>query len=230
MRRLSILNKTHKTLSIFNNNIIIFNNHNNKTKMMLTTISRSYCEKPTTTTTTPQQQEPIVVPDGFEKPLWPQCDTPEEILEAEKYGEDDDEEGGNAVGGKGAGEVDIPPEVFAYAWKALMYGTLLAITGFAVLVKGSMVYFSFESMSDVLQHIRDQPKREAEKLRAAGTDVIEKSIDLTSPESIGDDFMDIIETIQRLADEAKEEEEREAEEKKETNKVNTMRNNFRVIH
>lgn len=117
------------------------------------------------------------------KPLWPDADTPQEILEEEMYGRSDVDKDGKKLeepivstsrkttsGAGGGGETEEPaqhqPEHVALAWRALMYGTLLATAGVGLLtvVLGYGV-FGVTGLGDVRRRMREKEDADVTKMR-----------------------------------------------------------------
>jgi hypothetical protein len=136
---------------------------------------------------------------GENKPLWPNCDTPEEIMDEERYGAD--------------GEVREAPtsEQVALAWKALAWGTVYATIGVIVLSLAGLKACGFSSMSDLRQHLAAREDREQAKLRASAEQnsspddgdngaVQHFTLDLTNPSDVPRQIQEIYEAVQRIAE------------------------------
>lgn len=136
------------------------------------------------------------VASGENKPLWPNCDTPEEIMDEERYGAD--------------GEVRPAPtsEQVQLAWRALAWGTLYALAGVAVASCVGLYACGFHSWTQLADHLRSREVREANKLREAaalqssdGGEVQHLVLDLTNPLDLPRQIEEIYAAIQKLAEE-----------------------------
>lgn len=91
--------------------------------------------------------------NGADEALWPDCDTPEDIINDERYGG----EGEEAPAPKG--------EHIMLAWKALMYGTLAAFVLTISIAISMSWYMGFSSFAQIKEHLQTRKAREVEKLR-----------------------------------------------------------------
>lgn len=126
----------------------------------------------------PQQDIP---PDGkieegkVQEPLWPDCDTVDEILDEEKFGDQKN-------------QPPMQPEHVLTAFKAFVYGTIVAFVGVGLIAYGMMQACGFYTIEDVLRHVSEKDKRRMDELRAKGDEVIEFSFDLSRPNEIPEQF------------------------------------------
>lgn len=133
---------------------------------------------------------------GENKPLWPNCDTPEEIMDEERYGAD--------------GEVRQAPtsEQVALAWRALAWGTVYAIIGVGALSVIGLKACGFSSAAELKAHLAAREDREQAKLRTTAeslpnTDSSEVQhfvLDLTNPSDVPRQVQEIFDAVQRLAE------------------------------
>ncbi|CUI15275.1 Hypothetical protein, putative [Bodo saltans] len=136
---------------------------------------------------------------GENKPLWPNCDTPEEIMDEERYGAD--------------GEVRPAPtsEQVALAWKALAWGTLYATIGVIVLSLAGLKACGFSSMNDLRQHLAAREEREQAKLRLTAEQASSSGesdngavehfvLDLTNPSDVPRQIQEIYDAVQKIAE------------------------------
>lgn len=162
-----------------------------------------------------QQQQP-----QMNEPLWPNCDTVEDILEEEKYGAEGEEDK----------QPPIEPEHIVLAFRAFVWGTFWAVFGVGLISLIAMKMAGFSNIKDVLGYVGAKDKRNIEEMKKQGVEVIEYSIDLTNPTTVPDQLSQVWTHIlessgiaaelekaveeDRLEQEKKEREEAEAEAKK----------------
>jgi hypothetical protein len=136
---------------------------------------------------------------GENKPLWPNCDTPEEIMDEERYGADGEERAAPTS------------EQVALAWKALAWGTLYALIGVGVLSVVGLKCSGFSSLKELKEHLATREEREREKLQTSAQgnhDSDEDAsgplqhfvLDLTNPSDVPRQIQEIYEAVQRLAE------------------------------
>jgi hypothetical protein len=135
---------------------------------------------------TAAREQPDVVVDGkkVEKPLWDNCDTVEDIIEEEKYGD-----GGDAQ------QNQVQPEHIVLALRALIYGTVLAFVGVGVVALIAMKLGGFRSVDEVLHHVSSKDRRRLEELKQQGVEVVHYSVDLTQPGTVPDQLTALWEDI-----------------------------------
>lgn len=138
------------------------------------------------------------------KPLWPNCDTVEDIMDEEKYG----------------AEGELPPisdeEHVRLAYRALGYGTVIAVimTG----ASGALMAWSmgFSSWDDVKAHLRgneqrrlaalakfasENPDPSPEEVSKAENSIRHFTIDLTQPATLPNQLEALVSLIEELANE-----------------------------
>jgi len=145
-----------------------------------------------TTTTTEKQQD-------FPPPLWEDCDTPEEILDEEKYGAGDDS----------SAAVEVTPEMrsehFQLAYRALYLGTIYAVIGVSMLTLAGMYVCGFGfSFTSLFAYFRNSSDRYADTIHAKGDTIIPLSLDLTDASTLVPQWRAITSMITELS--AREEE------------------------
>ncbi|CBH12175.1 hypothetical protein, conserved [Trypanosoma brucei gambiense DAL972] len=135
-------------------------------------------------------------------PLWPDCDTPEEIMDEERYG-----------GPEAMDRVPAPSaEHMLLAWRALMWGTLYAFVGVTLVVAVAIYVSGVNGISSVLQHLRSRSERELHRLSAEGQEVHHFVLDLTNPVAFGRQLQEAWQLVQDIANKQEEGEESIAKE------------------
>ncbi|RNF09462.1 hypothetical protein TraAM80_02174 [Trypanosoma rangeli] len=124
-----------------------------------------------------------------EPPLWPNSDTVEEIMDEERYGS---EEGKDVV-------PPPSPEHILLAWKALLWGSVYAVIGVAVVVCVAMYACGKSSVEEVLGHLRGRAERERRRLAAEGEEVSYYVVDLTSPATLVAQVQEVWHVLEELA-------------------------------
>ena len=160
------------------------------------------------------------------KPLWPDADTPQEILEEEMYGRSD--ENADKQNGQQQQQADDTiaangernPEHVALAWRALFYGTMIAMAGVGVLtiVLGYGV-FGVTGLGDIRRRMRDKEEQDVQKMRSQmelqhkefqkknnggdenDDEVKHFTIDLTNPTDLPKQVMELWTAIQTIVEE-----------------------------
>lgn len=132
---------------------------------------------------------------GENNPLWPNCDTPEDIMDEERYGADGEERAAPTS------------EQVSLAWKALAWGTVYAVIGVGALSVVGLKVCGFSSVQDLKDHLSAREERERAKLRASveststdGSDLQHFVLDLTNPADVPRQIQEIYEAVQRLAE------------------------------
>lgn len=131
----------------------------------------------TTTTTTTSSASASV----NSQPLWPNCDTIEEILEEEKFGPEGEEEK----------QPPVQPEHVVLAFRAFVWGTFWAFVGVGSISLIAMKLGGFASVKEVLQFVGEKDRRRIEEMKAQGVEVIEYAVDLTNPSSVPDQLSQV---------------------------------------
>lgn len=152
-----------------------------------------------------------------DEPLWPDCDTVDDILKEESFS--GAEEGDAAEKQEGAG--GDTGEYLLLACKALLYGSVMAVLLVSVMsVLVSYFYFGFTSLADMFAFMALRQEREMAALRQKALEESAKSgeegdveihqykIDLTNPTELWDQLTGLMQLLEELAEQqAKEEEE-----------------------
>lgn len=148
-----------------------------------------------------KKQQPATVVDGkqVEEPLWPNCDTIEEIIEEEKYGGGGGSDGDAAATAESEAANQLEPEHIVLALRAFLYGTILAFVGVGLVGLVAMKLCGFAALADVLAYVGSKDKRIVEQMRKDGIEVIEYNVDLTQPTAVPTQLSDLWEKIMDLS-------------------------------
>lgn len=116
-----------------------------------------------------------------EAPLWPNCDTIEEIIEEEKFGAEGEEDK----------QPPVQPEHVVLAFRAFVWGTFWAFVGVGTIAAVAMKLGGFTSVKEVLAYVGDKDRRRLAELKAQGIEVIEYEVDLTNPSAVPDQLTEV---------------------------------------
>ena len=147
-----------------------------------------------------------------DEPLWPDCDTVEDILKEESFsgGSGSAEEEGVTESDKG--------EYFALACKALLYGSVLAVVFVSILSAAvSYFYLGFTSLEQAREYLRGRKERDMAQLREkirienaknnSGSEeeddleIHQYTVDLTNPTELWEQLTGLMTLLEEIAEE-----------------------------
>ncbi|KEG12281.1 hypothetical protein DQ04_01841120 [Trypanosoma grayi] len=92
------------------------------------------------------------------------------------------------------------PQHVLLAWKALLWGTVYAVLGVAVVVCVAMYASGMHCLSEVFVYLRGREDRARRRLEESGEDVSHYVLDLTNPSTVIQQAQDIWKALEALAE------------------------------